>query len=112
MKNLVLNNETINLQAMKEDLVYAVKEGFKGFGKFTPEAVMEMLHMLNNSSMVINKDIPMDYENPNWLGLNRVYEWKVYIPKEQQEFWNSFPHSQKVILSQAALKKAMSESWE
>lgn len=112
MKNMIINNEVINLDSMKEDLVHAVQQGFKGFSKMTPEIVLEMLNMLTNSSMVVNKDVPRDYENPNWNGGNRIYEWKNYIAKEHKELWNTFPHSQKVILSQVAHKKAMSESWE
>lgn len=112
MTNLVIKNQIINVDAMKEDLVQAVQEGFKGFNKFTPEVVMEMLNMLTHSSMIINKDVPVDVENPNWNGANRVYEWKHYITKEQKELWNTFPHSQKVILAKEAYKKAMSECWE
>ena len=77
-----------------------------------PNVIMEMLQMLNHSSMVVHKHIPGDYENPNWNGGNRMYEWKHYIAKEHKELWNTFPHSQKVILAQDAYKKAMSESWE
>lgn len=112
MKNLIINNEIINIESMKEDLVHAVQQGFKGFNKLTPEIVMGMLTMLTNSSMVINKDVPKDYETPNWNGVNRLYEWKNYISKEHKELWSTFPHSQKVILSQVAYQKALSESWE
>lgn len=112
MKNLIINNEVISIESMKADLAHAVQEGFKGFNKLTPNVIMEMLHMLNHSSMVIDKEVPVDVENPNWNGGNRIYEWKNYIHKEQKELWETFPHAQKVILAKEAYKKAMSECWE
>lgn len=112
MTNLVIKNQIINVDSMKEDLVQAVHQGFKGFNKFTPEVVMEMINMLSHSSMIINKDVPTDVENPNWNGGTRIYEWKAYITKEQKELWHTFPHSQKVILAKEAYKKAMMENWD
>lgn len=112
MKTLIINNQPVNMQVMMEDVITSVQQGFTGYGKFTAEAVVEMLRLLNNSSMEINKDVPSDYEHPSWNAKNRVYEWKNYVAKEFQEIWENLPHSQKVIISTQAQKKAMNESWE
>jgi hypothetical protein len=110
MQNILVNNQPVSLQAVLNDVAMSVSQGFKGIGSFTPEVVMEMLTGLSNDESV--KDIPKDYLQPNWNAKNRIYEWKNYIPQEQQAIWNTFSDRQKATLAKEADKKAMMESWE
>lgn len=110
MQNIVINNQPISLQALMSDIRSCVEKGFKGFGTFTPEAVLEMVQIMETS--VGDKDVPKDYLQPNWMGKNRIYEWKNYIANEQQAMWETFSDRQKSIFAKEANKKAMMESWE
>lgn len=105
MKNLIINNEVISIESMKADLAHAVQEGFKGFNKLTPNVIMEMLHMLNHSSMVIDKEVPVDVENPNWNGGNRIYEWKIISIKNKKNCGKLFLMLKKLSWQKKLTKK-------
>jgi nucleoside recognition membrane protein YjiH len=111
MQNIVINNQQVSLQAVINDVATSIENGFKGIGNFTPEVVMELAKMVGFSSDEAVK-APKDYLEPQWNAKNRIYEWKNYIPKEQQVIWNTFSDRQKAVLAKEADKKAMMESWD
>lgn len=110
MQNILVNNKPVSLQSVINDVAASVSQGFKGIGNFTPEVVMEMLSGLSNDEAV--QGTPKDYLQPNWNAPKRIYEWKNYIPQEQQAIWSTFSDRQKAVLAKEADKKAMMECWE
>lgn len=111
MTNIVINGQALNVAAISGDVKQSMAQGFTGHGWFTPQAVLAMIDMMEVAP-VLEKGVPRDYEAPNWLGKNRLYEWKNYISAEIQQLWDTFSPAQKVELSKAANHKALSESWE
>lgn len=109
--NIVINGQPVNVAAISGDVKQSMSQGFTGHGWFTPQAVLAMIDMIEVAP-VLEKGVPRDYEAPNWLGKNRVYEWKNYISAEIQALWNTLTQVQKVELSKEANYKALSESWE
>jgi len=110
MQNIVINNQAISLQSVMNDMAMSINQGFKGIGSFTPEVILEMIKMVGSDDTT--QETPKDYLQPNWNATNRIYEWKNYIPKVQQEIWNTFSDRQKSLLAKEANKKAMNESWD
>lgn len=107
MQNIVINNQAISLQAVLNDVA-----NFKGIGHFTQEVFMEIAKMAGLTNEETVKGAPKDYLEPQWNAKNRIYEWKNYIPKEQQVMWDTFADRQKAVLAKEADKKAMMESWD
>ena len=113
MSNLVINNQVVNVQSIMEDVRKCVEKGFQGLGSFTPDAVMEMLNVIASAPVSANdKEVPSDYLQPMWKGKNRIYEWKNYIPQNQQAVWDTLTNEQRALFAKEANKKAQMESWE
>ena len=113
MTNIVINGQAVNVAVISGDVKESMAQGFTGHGWFTPQAILAMIDMIEvTPAVALEKGVPHDYDMPNWVGKNRLYEWKNYISAEIQSLWHTFTQAQKVQLAKEAHHKAFSESWE